>query len=47
MLKYYITVLFRQFTKTINQSFYLSSASENLKTCIRVWYEKLKELKQF
>ena len=28
-------------------SFYLSGPNENLETCIPVWYEQLKELKQF
>ena len=31
MLKYYITVSLRQFTKTLNQFFDLSRANENLK----------------
>ena len=39
MLKYYITVLFRQFTKTLNQYFYLSNANENMETCIPLWFE--------
>ena len=32
MLKYYIKYLFRQFTKTLNQFFYWSSANKNLQT---------------
>ena len=36
MLKYYITVSLRQFTKTSNQFFYLSSANENLEICMPV-----------
>ena len=47
MLKYYITFSFQQFTKTLNQFFYLSSAIENFGTGIQVWFEQLKELKQF
>ena len=35
MLKHYITVLLRQFTK--------SSANENVETCVPVWFEQLKE----
>ena len=30
MLKYYITISLRQFTKTLNQFFYLSRANKNL-----------------
>ena len=47
MLKYYITVSFRQFTKTLNQFFYLSSANKNEETCTHVWFEQLKKLKSF
>ena len=47
MLKYFVTISFRQFTKTLNQFFYLSNANENLDTCIQVWFEQLKELQQF
>ena len=36
MLKYYITVPLRQFTKTSNKFFYLSSANENLEICMPV-----------
>ena len=43
MPKYYITVLFRQFRKTVNQFFYLSSVNEKLETCMPVWSEQLKE----
>ena len=39
MLKYYTTVSFRQFTKSLNHFFYLASANENLGTCIQVWFE--------
>ena len=46
MLKYYITVSFRQFPKTLNQ-FYVPSANKNLETGILVWFEQLKEIKQF
>ena len=45
MLKYYITVWFRQFVKTLNQFFYLHSAKENVESCIQVSFEQLKELK--
>ena len=45
MPKYCITVLFQQFSKTLNQFFYLSSGNENLETCIPVWFENLKEQK--
>ena len=51
MLKHYITVSFRQFTKTLNQFFHSPSANENLQTlytgCIQVWFGLLKELNQF
>ena len=36
MLKYYFTVLFQQFTKTLIHFFYLSSVNENLETCTPV-----------
>ena len=45
MPNYYITVLFRQFTKTLNQFFHLSSGNENLETCIPVWFKKLNKQK--
>ena len=47
MLQYYITVSFRQFTETLISCFYLSAENKNLETCIPVWFEQLKELKQF
>ena len=47
MLNYYITVLLRQFTKTLNQFFYLSSANKDLETYVPVWFEQFKEQKQF
>lgn len=34
MKKYYITVSFQQFSKIINQLFYLSRANENLESCM-------------
>ena len=37
--KTYITVSFGQFTKTLNHSFDLSSAKENLETCIQIWFK--------
>ena len=46
MLEYYITVLLRQFTNTLNQFCYLCRVNENLATCIPAWSEQLKELKQ-
>ena len=45
--KYYITVSRQQFAKTSSQLFYLSTANENLETCMQVWFEQFKELKQF
>ena len=47
MLKYYITVSLRQFTKTLNQFLDLSSANENLEICIPVWFVQFIESKQF
>ena len=46
MLKYYITVSLRHFTKTSNQFFYLSSANENSEICMRVWFVQLNESNQ-
>ena len=43
MRKYYITVLFRQFTKTSNQLFYISGANENKETCMPPWFEQLEK----
>ena len=36
MLKYYITISLHQFTKNLNQIFYLSRTNENLEICIPV-----------
>ena len=36
MLKYYITISLRQFTKTLGQFFYLSSTNENLEIFMSV-----------
>ena len=47
MLQYYIRFLFRQFAKTLNEFFYLSTANGNFETYMPVWFEQLKELKQF
>ena len=55
MLKYYITVLFQEFTRTLKQFFftYLGQNQKKLKkkkkseTCIPVWFEQLKELNHF
>ena len=41
MLKYYIIVSFRPFTKTLNQFFYLSSAKESLETYMQVRFEAI------
>ena len=46
MLKYYITFLFRQFTKTLNRFFHLRR-QKNLETCMPVRFEQFKELKHF
>ena len=49
----YATILHHSFIPTIYENlklvsfFNLSSANTNLKTCIHVWFEQLKELKQF
>ena len=44
-------ILHHSFISTIDKNFkpvfYISSANENLETCIQVSFEKLKELKQF
>ena len=45
MLKYYITILLRQFTETINKD--LSRANENVEICMPVLFELLNESKQF
>ena len=37
-LKYYIPVLLRQGTKTLNKFFYLSRANENLEISMPVWF---------
>ena len=47
MIKYFITVSFRQNAKKLNKHFYLSGENQNLETCIPVSFEQLKELKQF
>ena len=47
MLKYYITVSLRQFTKTSNQFFYLSRVNKNLEICMPVWFVELNESNQF
>ena len=39
MLKYYITVSFRQFMETLNQFFNLPSANKKLETCIQFSFE--------
>ena len=47
MLKYYVTFLFQQFTKTLTHFFYLSSASENLETYIPVYLNNWKNKSNF
>ena len=44
---FYITILLRQFTKTLNQFLNWSMANENLKICMPILFEQLKESKQF
>ena len=43
MLKYYITILFWQFTKTLNQFYSLSWANKNSEICMPVWFEQLNQ----
>ena len=45
MLKYYITILLRQFMKTFNQFFGLTKANKNLEICVPVLFEQLNESK--
>ena len=45
MVKYYITILLRQFTKTLDQFLNFSTANENLEICLLVLFEKLNESK--
>ena len=40
MLKYYITILLRKFTKTLNQSLNLTRANKNLEICMPVLFEQ-------
>ena len=47
MLKNYITISLGQFTKTLNQFFYLSRANEKFESCMPVLLDQLNELKQF
>ena len=47
MLNYYIAISLWQFTKTLNQVFYLSEKNKNLEIYRPVWLEQLNELKQF
>ena len=46
MLKYNIKISLQQFTKTLNQFFYLSRANKSLEICIPVWFVWLNVLKQ-
>ena len=39
LLKYYIKVLLRQFTKTLNQFLNFSRANENVEMCISVLFK--------
>ena len=43
MLKYYITILLRQFTKTLNQFLNISNANKNLEICMPAFLEQLNE----
>ena len=48
----YAKILDHSFISTIYEnykpvSFYLSGVNENLETCVQVWFEQLKYLKQF
>ena len=47
MLNYYIAISLWQFTKTLNQVFYLPEKNKNLEIYMPVWLEQLNELKQF
>ena len=47
LLKYYITVLFRQFMRTFTQFLYLPGANENLKIYVLIWFEQMIGLKHF
>ena len=47
MLKYRITILLRQFTKSLNQFLMLSRASGDLEICMPILFEQLNESKQF
>ena len=47
MLKYYITILLRQFTKTLNQFLNLSRINKNWETCMSFLFQQLNESKQF
>ena len=46
MLKYYIAVLFRQFTTTLNQLFNLNRANQNSETFMPASFEHLNKSKQ-
>ena len=46
MLKYNIKISLQQFTKTLNQFFYLSRANKSLEICMPVWFVWLNVLKQ-
>ena len=47
MLNYYVIFLFRQFMETLNQFLHLSRTNCNFEASMTVWFEQLKELKQF
>ena len=47
MQEYYITLSFRQFTKTLSQFFDLPRASKNLNICMLVCFVQMNESKQF
>ena len=47
MLNYYITILFQQLKKTLNQFLKLVRAKENIEICMPVLFELLNGSKQF
>ena len=47
MLKYYITILLRQFTKTLHKCLNLSRVNENFEICMSVSFEEFDESKLF
>ena len=47
ILKHYITILLRQFKKTLNRFLNLSRGNKNLEICLSVLLEYLHKSKQF